>query len=140
MKGWTKVVVIGLFARLPAKLAAFFVVPFIDRQNNPIWGNSWTDDLSYWNIAVRNGAYNLSRKEMPKYLNWSNTADLTLEKRDGFQWRRCESLDGEYVSFRMTWGKPRASKGKREFYVGWKMRPDFEDNTMALTFFQLRVW
>ena len=114
------------------------MVPFIDKKNNPVWGNSWTSDYSYWNMAIRNGAHNLYRKPMPDYRTVSNTGDWTLENRTGFQWRYRESLDGKYVSFRCTWGKPRKSKGKKEFYIGWTLREDFEDNTMSLTFFQFR--
>jgi hypothetical protein len=68
----------------------------------------------------------------------ANTPDETLERLPGFQWRYRESLDGEYRSFRCSWGKPRASKGKREFYIGWTLRTKFEDETMSLTFFQFR--
>ena len=138
MFSWLKVILLGTFGKLIAKLLAFVVAPFIDKKNNPIWGNSWTDDYSYWNMAVRNGAYNGFRKPQVPYNEKMNTADSTMERQSGRQWRYRKSLDGKYVSFRVTWGKPR-DKGKREFYVGWTMRPlGFEDDTMALTFFQLR--
>lgn len=129
---------VGLFGRSLAKLAAPVAVLFVDRKTHPIWGNSWTKDFSWWNTGVRNGAYNLSRIPMPLFATWSDSGDYTLEAREGFQWRYRRSTCGKYVSFRCTWGKPRKSKGKREFYVGWKMRPNFEDNLCALTFFQFR--
>lgn len=134
---WLRVIVLGTFVKAAAKLAAPIAVLFVDRKTHPIWGNSWTKDFSYWNMAVRNGAHNLFRLRMPDYTTTANTDDFSLEREKGFQWRRRESLDGKYVSFRCTWGKPR-NKGKREFYVGWTMREDFEDNTMSLTFFQFR--
>lgn len=134
-----RVILLGTFGKLLAKIAAPVAVLFVDRQNHPIWGNHWTDDYSYWNMAIRNGAHNAFRKAQVPFKETSNTDDETLEKLDGFQWRRRESMNGEYVSFRCTWGEPRADKGKREFYVGWTMRPlGFEDDTMALTFLQFR--
>lgn len=135
---WLRVVGCGLL-KILAKAVAPLAVLFVDRRKHPVWGNSW-NYVGYWDSAnpFGNSAHNLFRKPMPLYTTTSNTTDLTLEKEPGFQWRRCESKDGKYVSFRCTWGKPRASKGKREFYIGWTMREDFEDNTMSLTFFQFR--
>ena len=139
---WLRVIWLGTLGVVLAKIAALFVVPFLNkeqRKNHPWFGNSWTNDYSYWNMAVRNGAHNLFRIPMPEYTTKANTEDLTLEKEAGWQWRyRRSTGDGKYVSFRCTWGKPRKSKGKREFYVGWTMRPSFEDNTASLTFFQFR--
>ena len=134
---WVEVILLGLFGKVIAKILAPFVVPFIDREDHPIWGVRDADDLSYWNIAIRNGAHNLFERDTPAFKTTGNTDDPTLEKLEGFQWRRRESLDGKYVSFRMTWGKPRDDKGKREFYVGWTMN---ENDTMRLTFFQLRIF
>ena len=118
-----------------AKILAPFVVPFVD-DDNIIWGNN-ERVVSYWDSAFRNGAFNLFNQPMVEYDTWGNTDDITLEKRDGFQWRYRASKDDRYVSFRMTWGKMR-NKGKREFYVGWTMRPNWE--FMGITFFQLRVF
>ena len=131
---WYKVVFLGLLMNLPCKLLAPLAYPFIDKKNHGIWGVRDATDFSFWNVAIRNGAHNLFTKKQVAYLTTGNTDDETLEKLDGFQWRRRESLNGEYVSFRMTWGKPR-NKGKREFYVGWTMN---ETPEMRLTFFQLR--
>ena len=138
MKGWTKVIVLGL-SKLPMKAAALFAYPFIDKVNHPIFGVRDATDLSYWNIAVRNGCHNMYNRPTPEFNTKTNTEDETLEKLEGFQWRyRQSSGDGEYVSFRMTWGQPRQSKGKKEFYIGWTMN---EKPYMRLTFFQLRpVW
>jgi hypothetical protein len=123
-----------------AKLVAPIAVLFVDRKNHPVWGNSHRY-ISYWDSAnpFGNAAHNLFRYPMPAYTSTTNTPDATLEYLDGFQWRRCESADGKYVSFRCTWGKQRTAKGKREFYIGWTMRhPAFEDGTMSLSFFQFR--
>lgn len=139
MIAWLKVILYGTLGKLIAKLLAPIMVLFVDRASHPIWGNSWTDDFSYWNSGWRNGAHNAFRKPQVPFEELSNSQDETLEKLEGFQWRYRKSLGGRYVSFRCTWGKPRPQKGKREFYIGWTMRPlGFEDNTMALTFFQLR--
>ena len=141
MIAWLKVILLGTFGKVIAKLLAPIMVLFVDRDIHPVWGNNWTTDFSYWNTAIRNGAHNAFRKPQVPYWETGNTKDETLEKEDGFQWRKRESKNGRYVSFRCTWGKPRASKGKREFYIGWTMRPlGFEDDTMALTFFQLRLF
>jgi hypothetical protein len=106
-----------------------------ERKNDPTFGVRDATDLSWWNIAVRNAGHNLFSRPMPEYRTKTNTADETLEALPGFQWRYRESLDGEYVSFRMTWGKPDKSKGKNEFYIGWVMN---ETEYMRLSFFQLR--
>ena len=135
LKGWTLVFVLGPGKWL-AKLLAPFAYPFIDKNLHPIWGVRDTTDLSYWNIAFRNSAHNLWTKAAVDYLQKANTPDYTLERINGFQWRYRESWDGKYVSFRVTWGKTRKSKGKREFYAGWTM--DESRDYMRLTFFQLR--
>jgi hypothetical protein len=134
--GWIRVFLLGVFAILPAKILAPIMVLFTE-DDHPIWGND-ERVISYWDSAFRNGAFNLLNKPMVEYITTGNTNDDTLEGLDGFQWRYRKSLDGKYVSFRMTWGKPRKSKGKREFYIGWTMRPGWD--YMGLTFFQLRLF
>ena len=137
MSSWFSVIGKGL-VKWPLKVAAWFVVPSLDdmeRIHHPIFGVQDASDLSYWNIAWRNGCHNYNTKVMP---NWITTAtntpeDPTLEKLKGLQWRRRESDDGRYVSFRATWGKPHAKKGKKEFYIGWTLN---ENDYMRLTFFQ----
>ncbi len=131
---WLRVFLTGIFLVWPAKLLAPFVVPFVS-DDHPIWGND-ERVISYWDSAFRNSAFNLINKPMPLYDTYGNTEDETLEKLDGYQWRYRRSLDDKYVSFRMTWGKVR-DKGKREFYIGWTMRPG---EFMGLTFFQLRLF
>ena len=132
---WLRVFLIGIFAIIPAKLLAPIAVLFVD-ADHPIWGNN-ERIIDYWDSAFRNGAFNLLNKPMVEYTTNGNTNDDTLERLEGIQWRYRKSLDEKYVSFRMSWGKPR-DKGKREFYIGWTMRPNYE--YMGLTFFQLRVF
>lgn len=134
MIAWIKVILMGTLFKVTAKLLAPIMVLIVDRKNHPVWGVSDATDFSWWNTGIRNGAHNLFERPQVKFRTNGNTDDPTLEKIEGFQWRYRESLDGRYVSFRMTWGKPR-SKGKREFYIGWTMN---ETPTMRLTFFQLR--
>ena len=134
MFSWLKVILLGTFGKLIAKLLAPIAVLFVDRKTHPIWGIRDATDLGYWNCAFRNAAHNMFSRPQVQYKTRSNTADETLERYNGFQWRRRKSLDGKYVSFRMSWGKPR-NKGKKEFYVGWTMN---EEPYMRLTFFQLR--
>ena len=134
---WIKVIGLGLL-KWPFKLAAPLAYPFIDKNKNPIWGVRDATDLSFKNIAITNGCHNMINAPMPEFTTTGNTEDETLEKLEGFQWRYRRSLDGKYVSFRMTWGKPDGSKGKDEFYVGWTMN---EKDYMRLTFFQVRpLW
>ena len=137
---WLKVFWIGLVCVWPAKILAPLAVLVVNRTTHPIWGVADATDLSWWNTGVRNGAYNLFNRKRVLYYQTGNArarADWSLEKLAGFQWRYRESLDLGYVSFRMTWGKPRADKGKREFYIGWTMS---EVPTFSLTFFQLRIF
>jgi len=139
MNAWWKVIGLGL-SKIPMKIITLGVVPFLDdeaRNDHPIFGVRDATDLSWYNIAWRNGVHNMYNREMPVWKEAaSNTKDLTLENEDGFQWRLRVSEDGEYVSFRVSWGKIKPKKGKNEFYVGWVMNEDAE--YMRLTFFQLR--
>jgi len=132
---WLRVILLGTFGKLLAKITAPVAVLFVDRQHHSIWGVSDATDLSWWNTGIRNGAHNLFQRPQVEFTTRGNTADDSLEKQTGRQWRRRESIDGKYVSFRVTWGKPRAKKGKKEFYIGWTMN---EEKTMRLTFFQFR--
>jgi len=142
---WLRVFGLGIFAIIPAKIAALVVVPFMLKWGNPqtfpIWGNHERGPLpgesNYYHYAIKNSAFNLLNKPMPE---WETTGgnklgleDETLEQRVGLQTRSRKSKDGKYVSFRATWGKPHASKGKKEFYIGWSLN-DME--TMGLSFFQ----
>ena len=83
----------------------------------------------YWEMAIRNPAG--IEMKTPEYVTYGED---DLESKKGFQWRYCHSkyLDG----FRCTWGEPR-NKGKREFYIGWKLK---EEPTVDFTFFQLRLF
>lgn len=125
--------------RVPAKLLALVVVPFLDdyhRTFHPIWGCRDTTDLSYYNIAIKNGAHNAVNKDAVKYYDVTNTpGDPTLEQLSGYQWRIRRSVSGNYISYRFTWGEPRKSKGKREIYFGWVMN---EKPTIRPTF-QVRI-
>ena len=132
---WLKVILLGTFGKVTAKILAPIAVLFVDRKRHPIWGIRDATDFGYWNCAFRNAAHNVFERHAVKFDTRSNTDDHTLEGFAGFQWRYRRSLDDKYVSFRITWGEPRRQKGKREFYVGWTMN---EDPTMRLTFFQLR--
>ena len=137
---WLKVIGLG-FIKLPMKVVAWFAYPFIDKVNHPWFGVRDATDLSWYNIAFRNGAHNLFNRPDVEHLTFpEDIEDPTLEKLDGFQWRYRRSKDGKYVSFRMTWGKPRPKKGKREFYIGWTMGSSNlkKEPRMRLTFFQLR--
>jgi hypothetical protein len=137
MKAWLKVVGLGL-AKWPMKLAAPFVVPFLSdfqRLHHPIFGVRdalESGDLSWRNIAIRNGCHNMFTVPQPDFHSWG---DEDMEAA-GFKYRYRRAVYGDYVSFRMTWGAARPVKGKREFYVGWTMN----DRPYArLTFFQLRL-
>jgi hypothetical protein len=138
IKAWTRVVLLGI-GKWPLKILALFVVPFLNdhkRKHHSVWGARDATDLSWKNIAVTNGVHNLTDRPQVEYKSYGqNTADKTMEKIKGVQYRWRSSKDGKYVSYRRTWGKPRDKKGKREFYIGWTMN---ETATMRLTFFQFR--
>ena len=133
MVAWLKVIILGLI-KLPLKVIAPLAYPFINPVTNRVFGVRDATDTSFYNIAIRNGCHNLFTIDGPDYITKGNTSDETLERLEGFQWRYRKSVDGRYVSLRITWGKPR-SKGKKEFYVGWTMN---ESPYARLTFFQLR--
>jgi hypothetical protein len=128
---------------LPVKIAAFLVVPFLNedqRIRHPVFGARDATDLSYYNIAVRNGGHNYLVLPLPEYDQWpADLADETLEKESGFQWRaRRSKTDPAYASIRFSWGKPRESKGKRELYIGWTMDAGNKENEMGFSIFQFR--
>lgn len=140
MKGWPLVFGLGL-AKIPLKILAPLVVPFLDEEDRRYhwcWGAEDATDLSWWNIGVRNSVHNWTKRYTPPW--WTtktNTpTDPSLEKVSGLQYRVRRSEDDRYVSFRATWGKPRP-KGKREFYIGWTLN---NEPRMRLTFFQLRIF
>lgn len=131
---WLKVILLGLFGKLLAKLLAPVAVLLVDRKRHPIWGIRDATDLGYWNTAFRNSAHNMFTRPQVEFVSKQNTPDDSMEKVNGVQRRWRTSKDGRYVSYRRTWGEPR-DKGKREFYVGWTMN---EKPYMRLTFFQWR--
>jgi len=144
-KAWLKVFLLGIFAVWPAKILALVVVPFMLKWGNPetfpIWGNRERGPLAgesnYYHYAIKNAAFNLLNKSQPEWENYGGNKlgreDDTLENLEGFQTRWRRSLDGKYVSFRATWGKPNHSKGKKEFYIGWSLN---DNKIMGLSFFQ----
>jgi len=135
---WFNVFLIGIFCIVPAKLLAPIAVLFVDRKNHPIWGVRDATDLGYWNTGFRNSAHNLLNKPAVRFTQNGNDLakrDWSLETLPGFQWRTRKSVDGKYVSLRITWGEPRPSKGKREFYIGWTMN---KTPTFGLSFVQFR--
>jgi hypothetical protein len=158
IKAWLKVIGLGI-TKIPLKILALFVVPFLNskqRVEHPIFGVRDATDLSYKNIAIRNAVHNMYNLPDVPFITVANTDDHTLEKESGLQWRYRKSgqwifefdetkpvfiPDGKYVSFRVTWGKPR-NKGKREFYIGWTMGSSNlkGESRMRLTFFQFRFW
>ena len=131
MKAWLLVILVGLI-KLPLSVAALVVVPFLNdyqRVNHPVFGVRDATDLSWKNIGFRNSLHNFYTKATPAF---TSHGDEDMEA-EGFKKRYRKSVDGRYVSFRMTWGKPNKSKGKKEFYIGWTMN---EKPYMRCTFFQ----
>lgn len=116
---WLKIFFVVL-SRVPAKIAALFIVPFLSpraRVEHPIFGVRDAKDLGWKNIAFRNGAHNfLSRPNADFYLAGGQEID---ESKPGYQWRYRRTVDGEYRSIRLVWGNPDPKSGKKEFYFGW---------------------
>ena len=124
--------------RIPVMALGLIVVPIAlllkaDMESLPIWGNyegveePFKNKLFTW-YAIRNPAHNLFSFDMPQFKTYGEDE---LEG-EGFQWRYRHSK--WFDSFRCTWGDPRP-KGKREFYIGWKLR---DDDVLSFTFFQFR--
>lgn len=114
-------------AKLVCKVLAPIAVLFVDRTNHPIWGiEDAKIPVSYWEAAnpFGNACHNLFLLDQCEFDTWSDSGDWSLEKREGRQWRFRRSKDGWYISFRVTWGEPRKSDGKREFYAGWTMNDE----------------
>ena len=140
MKGWPLVFAKGV-TKLPLKIVAPFVVPFLSKKSrvhHPVFGVKDATDTSWWNVGIRNSVHNYTRvPTLTWYTVKTNTPnDASLEEVAGWQYRIRHSSDTKYKSFRATWGKPRA-KGKREFYIGWTLN---NESFMRLTFFQLRLF
>ena len=132
MKAWDIIAffnwILPLSLRVVAKVLAPVAVLFVDRKDNPIWGVEDSTDLSYWNVAIRNGAHNCFNRDAVPYHSYG---DKDMEE-PGFKVRfRRSAYAGNYISLRLTWGKKRP-KGKKELYMGWtmnetgKMRPVFQ--------------
>ena len=103
--------------RLVAKVLAPLVVPFLSphsRLHDEHFGCEDAISLTWWNIAIRNGAHNCFLTHTVPH---TCTGDFKMEE-EGVKKRYCLSNGGKYASFRVTWGKPRKKKGKREFYIG----------------------
>lgn len=142
MIAWLKVIGLG-FSKIPLKIVAPVAYFFVkDKVNHPVFGVRDATDLGWWNIGFRNSVHNMYNRPDVEHKTFpEDIEDPTLEKLEGFQWRRRESTDGKYVSFRMTWGKPDGKKGKKEFYVGWTMGSSNlkQEARMRLTFIQFRA-
>lgn len=127
--------------RVLAKVLAILVVWKLsdyERVHHEVFGVEDATDLSYWNIAVRNGAHNFFNRTQPNYTTAVfPQGDLTLEKLSGWQFRYRISDNQRYHSYRVTFGEPRPSKGKKEFYIGWTMNNT--DGLMRPTI-QMRFW
>ena len=74
------------------------------------WGVAY-----YW--AIRNPVKCMVLPKVPLYkLREYGEID---ESKPGFQWRY--RWAGYLDSFRIVWGEPHPHKGKKEFYIGWKI-------------------
>lgn len=81
--------------------------------------NNWSFWKKYWWFAFRNPVGGMSSwfdAPVPSEIKQRGSID---ESQPGFQWRYRYS--GWFDSFRIAWGDPDPSKGKNEFYVGWKL-------------------
>ena len=124
---WKKV----FFGRVWAKIKAIFVVPFLgeaQRITHPTYGVRDATDLSYRNIAIRNGAHNYGNRKLVQY----SQIGAINETVPGTYVRIRETLSGRFFSYRKVWGKPNRSKGKKELYYGWV--PNSDGKTMRASF------
>lgn len=119
------------------KFWAPVAVLLVDKVEHPIWGNR-NGYVSYIDVAFRNSTHNYQTKQAVKYTQTGNVPQVRKGAKDpmeekGFKYRHRRSEDGQYVSFRFTWGKAQP-EGKKEFYAGWTM--DVNSNDFSITFFQ----
>jgi hypothetical protein len=89
-----------------------------------LWGNeeegypAWSPVSPYKWYAIRNPVNNLRLLfHEPRFLTVLGTPNM--DTTPGLQWRY--AYGGWKDSFRVTWGKVRPFKGKKEFYIGWKI-------------------
>jgi len=115
--------VLDILGLIVVPLALWFKM---DMKTLPIWGNSdgiesWYTGSKFWWYAIRNPANNV-RLLVKRPDQYTTLGETDLESRDGLQWTYRYS--GWLDCFRVTWGKQRPHKGKREFYIGWKLGND----------------
>lgn len=82
-----------------------------------VYGTKFAGDFkaAWWEFAIRNPVRGMKVKHPTE---WEQIGDID-ESKPGLQWRYRYS--GLLASFRVAWGEPRQSEGKREFYIGWKI-------------------
>ena len=159
-KGWLKLAL----KKWALSVVGWFYVPVllargVGMDTQPIWGNWEGIEPSHqhgrWKAYVwyawRNPVHNLATKPMPEFTQYGNVTPEHFTNRGGVRkrmpggdpmeqpgkwWRIRVSKDGQYASLRITFG-PAMPNGKREFYVGHKMREG--EKIMGFTFFQLRL-
>lgn len=128
--GWIIVAVL-VSLRLALALVGFFVVPFINKQTNPIWGNNLEPEAPSWYLpdkpdwlstylwlAFRNPTNNLRfiLDEPPKPL-YSGVWDVDNYVR-GKKWKSATRLVGGLTP--EFWYLRRLDDGYFELRVGWK--------------------
>ena len=124
---WTLSAVLKTVLLVPSAIGVFFSVLGDGWQHTPyMW--RWCADAEftpdeyksrwgtfyYW--AIRNPVKCMVLDRVPAYkIREYGGID---ESQPGFQWRY--RWAGYLDSFRIVWGEP-SSKGKKEFYIGWKI-------------------
>jgi len=104
-----------------------------ESENIPLWWISEKGDTRWsrwWWMAIRNPVQGLD-KYLPR-VDHVNQYGMIDESRAGFQirYRHTKWRD----SLRIAWGKPRSKKGKREFYIGYKIGPDVDNTSFTIQF------
>lgn len=84
-------------------------------EDEPGKGSWWNQFKWYW----RNPVANFRRIVSEPGDVTSYGATDSMDAVPGFQWRY--RYGGWKDSIRISWGKPRKSKGKKDIYIGWKI-------------------
>ena len=92
-------------------------IPHIQVDGNERNISGWSIWQRYWWFAIRNPVTGLG-KIFAVPIRWEEYGGID-ESKPGYQWRYRHTTWAD--SFRIAWGRPRLNKGKKEFYIGWKI-------------------
>ena len=124
--GWLAMIPLGIVDALVGIPAVLFSIAGDGWKRTPWLWKPWANAIEtppeyysrwgvFWYWAIRNPGI---RKGLKQPETFNQVGDID-ESKPGFQWRwrNTRWLD----SFRVAWGQPDKKKGKKEFYIGWRI-------------------